>query len=468
MRTGSNFLEANINAFPDLHSHGELFNPYFIGGAKKEELFGITMQQREKDPFQVLDAIRSSEPGVIAGFRFFHDHDPRILEHCLNDPECGKIILTRNPLDSYISRKIAALTGQWKLTNLKHSKTAKIDFDAAEFEAYLDGAQAFQLGLLRALQTSGQSAFYINYDDIHSLDVLNGLARYLGSDHQISALDTTVKKQNPSVIESKVNNFVEMTDSIKKIDFMGIFRTPNFEPRRGAGVPRFLAAKIAPLLFLPIKGGPSETVEKWLIQHEVKAGGQIIDRMNQKTLRDWRQAHPGFHSMTVLRHPVERVYYSFCHFILSYEQGAYREIREAIIRNFRVKVPKKGADAGGYDLDAHKKAFVAFLKFVKANLSRQTSLRIDPAWASQSAIIQGAATVVIPQHVINERNLASGLAHLEMLLGLSPVSISVGQPAYPFALSDVYDAGIESRVREIYMQDYLNFGFDDWAPTVEL
>ncbi|NOX73960.1 MAG: nodulation protein NodH, partial [Alphaproteobacteria bacterium] len=99
MRTGSNFLEQNINQFPDLCSHGELFNPHFIGGANKDALFGVSLKAREKDPFQLLGAI--AEDGKIPGFRFFNGHDPRILAHCLNDPACGKVILTRNVLDAY-------------------------------------------------------------------------------------------------------------------------------------------------------------------------------------------------------------------------------------------------------------------------------------------------------------------------------------------------------------------------------
>ena len=31
MRTGSNFLETNLDAFGDLLFHGEAFNPHFIG-----------------------------------------------------------------------------------------------------------------------------------------------------------------------------------------------------------------------------------------------------------------------------------------------------------------------------------------------------------------------------------------------------------------------------------------------------
>ena len=31
MRTGSNFLEANLNALEGVTCHGEAFNPHFIG-----------------------------------------------------------------------------------------------------------------------------------------------------------------------------------------------------------------------------------------------------------------------------------------------------------------------------------------------------------------------------------------------------------------------------------------------------
>ncbi|MEL7131520.1 MAG: nodulation protein NodH, partial [Pseudomonadota bacterium] len=36
MRTGSNFLEANLNALDGLSCYGEAFNPGFIGYPKKD------------------------------------------------------------------------------------------------------------------------------------------------------------------------------------------------------------------------------------------------------------------------------------------------------------------------------------------------------------------------------------------------------------------------------------------------
>lgn len=123
MRTGSNFLEANLNAFPGISCVGEAFNPHFIGYPNREDCLGVSEEERNRDPDTLLHAIKHASN--ITGFRYFHDHDARVLDTALNDPRCGKIILTRNPVDSYVSWKIAQATGQWKLTNVAKRKDAK-------------------------------------------------------------------------------------------------------------------------------------------------------------------------------------------------------------------------------------------------------------------------------------------------------------------------------------------------------
>ena len=241
MRTGSNFLEANLNAMPGVACYGEIFNPHFIGKLNQEELFGVTLPAREKDPSALMTAIRDNTSG-LAGFRYFHDHDPRVLSRVMDDPACAKIILTRNPLESYVSWKIARATGQWKLTNAKKLKTAKIPFDGAEFEAHVTKLQAFQVQLMHGLQTSGQTAFYIDYDDLNDTDVLNGLARFLGITARLETPDGSLKKQNPAPISEKVENPEAISLALARLDRFNLSRTPNFEPRRNAAVPSFLVA----------------------------------------------------------------------------------------------------------------------------------------------------------------------------------------------------------------------------------
>jgi LPS sulfotransferase NodH len=232
MRTGSNFLEANLNAFDGVTCHGEAFNPHFIGYPNSDDILGVTQDMREADPSALIARIRS-EPGALGGFRYFHDHDPRILDEALEDPRCAKIILTRNPLDSYVSWKIAKATGQWKLTNVKRRKEALAQFDGEEFSRHVEALQDFQISLLNRLQKTGQTAFYIAYEDLQSVEVMNGLVKWLGVDARLEALDDSLKRQNPAPVVSKVENPKVMQEALAGLDRFNLSRTPNFEPRRG-------------------------------------------------------------------------------------------------------------------------------------------------------------------------------------------------------------------------------------------
>jgi len=86
-----------------------------------------------------------------------------------------------------------------------------------------------------------------------------------------------------------------------------------------------------------------------------------------------------------------------------------------------------------YDRDAHHAAFLAFLQFLKANLSAQTAIRVDGAWASQTSALQGMAEFGVPDMVLREDNLKF---HLASLAG------QIGKTRMP--------------------QDYTGFGFGDW------
>ncbi|MBU0780159.1 MAG: sulfotransferase domain-containing protein, partial [Alphaproteobacteria bacterium] len=110
MRTGSNFLEANLNMFDGVACLGEAFNPHFIGFPNTPDLLGMTQADRESDPQALIDRVKQAEG--LNGFRFFNDHDSRVLDIALTDPRCAKIVLTRNPVDSFVSWKIASATGQ--------------------------------------------------------------------------------------------------------------------------------------------------------------------------------------------------------------------------------------------------------------------------------------------------------------------------------------------------------------------
>ncbi|MFN3953800.1 MAG: nodulation protein NodH [Pararhodobacter sp.] len=449
MRTGSNLLESHLNAFEGITCHGELFNPVFINKPRTADYAGVTFAQREADPFTLLKAVRAQ--GGMVGFRLFHDHSPRIRTQVLADPACAKIVLTRNPLDSYISRKIAAATDQWKLHNVVRLRSAKVAFDAAEFEAHVARHQAAQRAILHALQTSGQSAFYIGYDDLNDVAVLNGLAQWLGVDARIEAPSRQLKKQNPESAEEKLSNPEALAEGLARLDRFDLGRTPNFEPRRGPMVPTCMAGARTPLLFMPLRGAPEGAVAQWLAQLDGVAIDALKSGFTQVTLRDWRRANPGFQSFTVLRHPLRRAWAAFHQRVLSDE---VKPVREHLTRLYGVDLKAAKRDRGACDA-----AFLAYLRFVRASLNGQTGLQPWPFWASQAALLEGFCQLAPPDHVLREGRLDVDLAALASALGKPAPPWTGDWPAQLDPPPD--DADIIAAARDAYWRDYEQFGFDD-------
>lgn len=461
MRTGSNFLEANLNALDGVACHGEAFNPHFIGYPNRDAMLEVTQAQRDADPARLIAAIKTT-PGALGGFRYFHDHDPRVLDLMLDDPCCAKIILTRNPLDSYVSWKIAQATGQWKLTDVKRRKESLAQFEAEEFAAHVEALQQFQVLLLNRLQTSGQTAFYVAYEDLQDLGVMNGLARWLGVEARLEALDQSLKPQNPGAVIDKVANPDQMVAALAGLDRFNLTRTPNFEPRRGAAVPSYVTGAETPLLYLPVRGGPEAEVLGWMAALDGVAPEALPTKLNQKDLRQWKRQHPGHRSFTVLRHPAARAHQVFCSRILNDGPGSYRQIRDLLRKKFKLPIPKAAPDAG-YSRADHRAAFEAFLEFLRMNLAGQTPVRVDAAWGTQAQVLAGFAEFASPDLVLREEELAEALPDLARRLGRQAVDTpQAAAPDTPYALDDIYDAAIEALVADVYQRDYMMFGFGPW------
>lgn len=454
MRTGSNFLEANLNALSGVTSYGEAFNPGFIGKKDQTALLGVSLEARDADPALLLQQMRDQTDGLF-GFRFFHDHDPWVLQTVLADPACAKIILTRNPVESYVSLKIARATGQWKLTDAKRLKTATVTFDPAEFETHLTTLHSFHLRLAKALQTTGQTAFYLDYDDLTDLAVLNGLAEFLGVDARLDAIDDTLKKQNPQDLDAKVANPDQMHEALARLDRFNLARTPNFEPRRSAGVPAVLAAAGAPLLFFPVRSGPESTLRNWL---SALGEGGLIDGFGHKALRQWKRANAGHRSFTVVRHPLLRAYGVFAGLILP---GKLAEQRRQLVRHYKAALPEPGAEFA--DLEAERAAFLVFLHFARLSAAGQTGARVDANLASQTAIVQGFAGFHPIDLVIREDRLQAGLEYLAAEVGVT-APVAATDTAHRDGLARIMDPSLEKAAANAYPRDYAGFGFGAFSP----
>lgn len=448
MRTGSNFLEANLNALPGVACHGELFNPAFIGRLNRFEAFGMDMPARAADPLRMLALMRAE--GGMPGFRQFQDHDPRVTEAVLDDPGCAKIILTRNPLESYVSLLIARQTDQWKLTHAKKLRSSRVHFDPEGFEAHLDELQEFYRYLNRRIQLSGQAAFHIDYADLQDIDVLNGLARFLGVEGRLDGLDGKLKKQNPDPISEKVENPEAVEVALARVDRFDFSAIPNFEPRRGLAIPSLVALRDMPLVFMPMQGASEQRVTDWM------AGiGDLHERFDWRSFRRWRHGNPGYVGFTVLRHPLARAHDGFCRHILA---GRFPDIRRALVKSYGLPLPDPEAPLG---IEAHRDLFLGFLTFLKLNLSGQTGLRVAAPFASQMETVQGMGTFRAPDMILRHDRLETGLTHLAAELGVDAPPLAPEEDAL-FPLSAFVDDEIEAAARDAYRRDYDAFAFADW------
>jgi hypothetical protein len=449
MRTGSNHLEESLNGLDDIQCHGELFNPTFIGHHNRFEYLGFDLNRRERDPVGLVDAM-IAQGGPLPGFRFFHDHDPRVLDRVLADARIAKVLLTRNPLDSYVSRKIATATGQWRLTDLKHAKTDKITFDEAEFVRMLADWSGFRDTLRRGLQTSGQTLFPIRYEDINDIDVLNGLAGFLGSAHSLPEASQRLKRQNPGAVEDKVANARDMVASLARIDRFGLDRVLDGEVPRAPGVSGFVAHPETGLLLLPVAGGPTRVLLDWMAGIGDVGRDALLTGMTQKDLRKWMRAHPGFVSFSVVRHPLHRLLRAY-HGVQQGQSARSEEIRSVLSTRYNVPLAEGGCPSVP-DL-------MAFAAFLKGHLQGQTSLRAMADWATQAALLQAAAHVVLPQRIIREGDAGVELAGLAESVGVEAPEYP-GDPTHD-ALSQqvIGDSDLQKAVFDTYRKDYVQFGF---------
>ena len=448
MRTGSNLLEATLNAVPGVTCHGEAFNPYMMGWPDKDELLGISLAEREADPLPLLARL-TDRPGHLPGFRYFPDHDPRVLDPILGDRRCAKIVLTRNPLDSYVSTRLAWETNQWKLNATETAIPARITYDGAEFRAMLAAADGFRRRVAKALQASGQAAFHLDYEELRDAEVMTGLLHWLGRsdlDRVEPARDQV--PQNPQELAQKVANVEAMQADLLGMDPFGLHRPPVFEPRRGPAVPGFMASEAGRgLLFMPVRGGPDQALRDWLARL-----GPVTGDFTQSTLRQWKRARPGHRSFAVLRHPLLRAWDAFDHLLAR----GNPDQRDLLRRLHRVALPPEDA-LSGLSGNARLAVFADFLAFLRRNLNGQTSLPTPPIWASQTEVLSGFARFALPDMLVREDRLAEDLDHLARAAGVEDPGLADMTPApVPDALRDT---ALARAAQAAYPRDYVTFGF---------
>ncbi len=446
MRTGSNALEDRLNRLVGVACLGELFNPNFIGHPKQDSAFGVSRAQRDRDPACLIQAMQAHSSD-LPGFRLFSDHDDRVYRMVMDDPRCAKIILTRPAIDSFISLQIAKTTGQWWLGDAKNAKAARVTFDPTAFDAYAAEVQARLDDIHHRLRASGQGAFWISYGELQDEAILNGLARFLGVSGELTDPDRVSRVQNPGSLKDKVRNYDALEHHLRARAFRLDDEPRAIEPDRAAAVRTYLITDNPPLVFIPAMGGPVGDVADWM---EGLAGESPRSGLTQKDMRKWKRSIGGHRSFAVLRHPVRRAF------------AVYKALYGASPPEDADRVKQAVSAIAG---DAEDPAgFPAFLRFLKQVLNGQSPLRVTPYFASQSALLSGAASFVVPDQVIREEDLAEVLPGLAAKVGASETNFEPAPDAEEDLLAQIYTDDIEAAVKTAYQRDYMAFGLGPWRP----
>jgi LPS sulfotransferase NodH len=456
MRTGSNLLQAQLNRVPGLRCHGELFNPAFIDEPGTERFLGLDKAARDADPLGLLS--RLGEGGALTGFRLFGDHDPEVIAACLADPARAKIVLGRNAVDSFISLGIARQTGQWVLGPGRARRRARVRFDPAEFAAFLARRDSFRRAVMGALQTTGQTAFVLDYEDLGRPEVIAGLVAFLGLPPpapEVLAAPVALRRQNPEPAEAKVDNPAEMARALSRIDWCGLADAQGAPPRSRASVADAVIAARAPLLWLPVAGAvPRAAVADWLARiGAAPRGGGVLAGFGPRVLGRWLDRHAGRRSVfTIIDHPLPRAHRAFAAAVIGGDAPALG----ALIRRRAGIAPD---DPSPFDDPArHRAAFAAWLQH-----AAEGGLGMGEAALPQAELIAGLSRIAMPDRILRTDRIARDLAALARAHDLpDPGWIPLPPDPADLRLAEIRDSEIDGLAAQLLWRDLRAFGFAGW------
>jgi len=470
MRSGSNLLEKFLNQYDGLVCHGELFHKSFIGVQGCQNYLGVSTEARNEDPQRLLDAVRANNPRKITGYRFFQDHHTPVMEAALKDRFCAKIILTRDPVESFVSLQIALETQQWLVSDIAHRREMQIHFDLGAYATYLKDRTAYYDRVYHALATSEQPYFEIDYTMLNKVENINRLAAFIGDRAGKTTLNEPIKRQNPGALASKISNIEEVRaalDAPSLQDRPPPILTPILES--GTDLSRAYFSRKNALVFGPVPGVPDEGVRKWL---EMQNQSPPQNGFSSHKLAEWKAQNESPTLFSVVRHPVLRAYNAFMLKIFATNSGGYVSIRQELENQFGMILPqgeiapwhdRRALERKGYGAEEHRICFKLFLIFVAANLGNGTKIRQDGKWQLQTEIIRRYQILIPDVIVLKEKNLEFGLKYLSNRFNIPSICDWKNEvdPAFSFSLSEIYDAEAETLAREAYGQDYDELGFGD-------
>lgn len=459
MRTGSNLLERTLSQYPDIEGYGELYNRQFIGKPTQKTLLGMDIAAREADPIKLLNNILASTDQII-GFRIFGDHDPRMIDYTARDPRCAKIILTRDPIDSFISLKIATKTGQWMLSKEENRRLAKAHFDAQEYQDYHDRLKAHYAHVRHIIRAEGGAAFEISYPELTNPDIMSGAARFAGATGDRPDSTAPILRQNPPDRKDKVENYGDLQA------YLGLNDQAATAPAQ-VSAPKFIAldemvvARRHNLIYAPIPGAGAAEVKRILSETEGAAsGGGIANGL--KSLHVTRRKRRGGLVFTFVRHPATRLVDVFLRKVLKPQGRVFDDLAHLLTISY--KAPPLTSMRN--DAKAQKAGFSAFLTFIQDNLAGRTAMPVDPSWAPQTDLLRAYCDETPVDFIGRVESITTDATYVLGRAGVenpdqycAKLASRMGQFADAGALERLLTSAAENHIYSVYAKDYDSLGY---------
>jgi hypothetical protein len=218
-RSGSYNLVQLLDSGHDIICHGEIFHQErFDVPPEYLDKIGMTLEERNMSPLLLIERLRALDPDKHFGFKLFGGHINRVptLRTLLNDKSWLKIVLTRDPIETYGSYLRAYQSKVWYVRDdmkvdpelLKQKAT----FTPETWRNHVANIEAWMKACAKL-----NSAFFISYDAYQKPQELAKLLRYLGSSADADELTSAFKRQFSGSVENGFTNWAEFAEYMKVV-----------------------------------------------------------------------------------------------------------------------------------------------------------------------------------------------------------------------------------------------------------
>ena len=208
-RSGTNHFVSLLQSHPQIACYGEVFRD----GYRVTDLIGeefahfLPIEERTNEPNRFLDELENfvAPEARTLGFKVFPKQFLPVSQ-IARRPDMQIIRLVRpNLLATYSSSRIAAMTGQGAVRVGEQVRQAKLDFDARDFEHFMNAQGKWDDEVNRQLEVIPEErVFRMVYSELGQEPVLEKLLAFLGVEPMPMTSDAV--KRNPSRIVDRFNN----------------------------------------------------------------------------------------------------------------------------------------------------------------------------------------------------------------------------------------------------------------------